>query len=119
MAEESVNSAAMLVGAGEALGFAGVYEGETPDSFLERVEKTVEELDSGEGVVALVDIFGGTPNNTVYRLTQSHNIRIVTGFNLPMLIYAITERMEGMSMDMLVDGLMEAGTTQIKEFGKR
>lgn len=115
---EAVKSAAMLVGHGEKMASEGVLETDTPESFYKRVHKIVEEVDGGDGVIALVDLFGGTPNNTVFQLKREKNVRIITGFNLPMLIYAITERTEKTTQDELVKALMSVGASEIKEFGK-
>lgn len=117
-ASEAVKSAAMLVGHGERLASEGVLESDTPETFFTRVHKIIEQVDDGSGVIALVDLFGGTPNNTVYRLKREKNVRIITGFNLPMLIYAITERTETTTQAELVDALMRVGASEIKEFGK-
>ncbi len=117
-ASEAVKSAAMLVGHGERLASEGVLESDTPETFYTRVHQIIEQVDDGSGVVALVDLFGGTPNNTVYQLKREKNVRIITGFNLPMLIYAITERTEATSQAELVEALMRVGASEIKEFGK-
>ena len=118
MAEEAVKSAAMLVGESDTLASEGVYEGDTPEAFYERVSIAAAGVDDGSGVVALVDLFGGTPNNTVFRLKRERNVRIVTGFNMPMLIYAVTERTPEMTQAEIVEGLLSIGATEIKEFGK-
>lgn len=117
-AGEAVKSAAMLVGHGERLASEGVLEGDTPETFYSRVHQIIEQVDDGGGVIALVDLFGGTPNNTVYQLKREKNVRIITGFNLPMLIYAITERTETTTQAELVEALMRVGASEIKEFGK-
>ncbi len=117
-ASEAVKSAAMLVGHGERLASEGVLEGDTPETFYTRVHRIIEQVDDGSGVIALVDLFGGTPNNTVYQLKREKNVRIITGFNLPMLIYAITERTETTTQAELVEALMRVGASEIKEFGK-
>jgi PTS system mannose-specific IIA component len=115
---EAVKSAAMLVGHGANIAYEGVLGTDTPETFYERVHKIIEQVDDGDGVVALVDLFGGTPNNTVFQLKREKNVRIVTGFNLPMLIFAITERNESMTQAELVDALMKIGVSEIREFGK-
>lgn len=117
-AEEALKSAAMLVGHGERIATEGVHEGDTPESFYQRVQAIAAQVDDGGGIVALVDIFGGTPNNTVYQLKRERNVRIVTGFNLPMLLYAITERTESTTLDELAEGLLKVGASEVKEFGK-
>jgi len=118
LAQELVNTAAMLVGKGENVEFVGINPGDDPEEFYERVVKAAERADTGKGVVALVDIFGGTPNNTVYRASKTRNIRIVTGVNVPMVIYAFTERNNEMTQDELIEGLIRTGRSEISEFGK-
>lgn len=119
LAQELINSAAMLVGEGAQMKHVCLVPGQSPEDFLAKCEEAVTEVDTGEGVVALVDIPGGTPNNTMFRLSKSHNIRIVTGTNLPMVMLAVLERFDGMTADELVDNLMENGKNEIIEFGKR
>lgn len=119
LARELVNSSEMLVGTGEAMDYACVVPGQAPEDFLAECQEKVEKLDSGEGVVALVDIPGGTPNNTMFRLTKTHNVRIVTGVNLAMVMSASMDRYDGMTADEFIDSMIETGTSQIMEFGKR
>ena len=92
---------------------------DVPEDFLALAEEKVNQLDTGDGVVALVDITGGTPNNTMFRLKMTRNMRIVTGVNLPMVMYCVMERYDGMSMDELVEALLENGKQEISEFGVR
>lgn len=118
LAQELVNTAAMLVGKGENVEFVGINPDDNPEEFYDKVVKAADRVDTGKGVVALVDIFGGTPNNTVYRASKTKNIRIVTGVNVPMIIYAVTERTDEMTQDELVEGLIRVGRSEISEFGK-
>ena len=46
----------------------------------------LDTVNSGEGVVVLTDMFGGTPTNLALTLHERDRIEIVTGVNLPMLI---------------------------------
>ncbi len=57
-----------------------------PDELFESATLLVEELDDGDGVLVLTDLYGSTPSNIARRLHASANINIVTGLNLSMLI---------------------------------
>lgn len=57
-----------------------------PDIAVIQAQRLVEELDQGDGVLVLTDIYGSTPSNIACTLLERENIRIVTGLNLPMLI---------------------------------
>ncbi|MAU50789.1 MAG: PTS fructose transporter subunit IIA [Roseovarius sp.] len=43
-------------------------------------------VDTGDGVVVVTDIFGGSPSNLSLRACRPENRRILYGANLPMLI---------------------------------
>jgi PTS system mannose-specific IIA component len=43
-------------------------------------------VDTGDGVVVVTDIFGGSPSNLSMRASRPDNRRILYGANLPMLI---------------------------------
>ena len=43
-------------------------------------------MDSGQGVVLVTDMFGGSPSNLSLPACESPNRRILYGANLPMLI---------------------------------
>jgi PTS system mannose-specific IIA component len=50
--------------------------------------------DQGEGVLILTDMFGGTPSNMSLSFHDEHQVEVVTGMNLPMLIKLATLREE-------------------------
>jgi len=60
------------------------------DANLDRVEegigKLIEQLDEGDGILILTDIFGATPNNVARRFTERGRIAVLAGINLPMLV---------------------------------
>ena len=46
----------------------------------------VAEVDAGDGVVLLTDMFGGTPSNLAISVMDKANVEVIAGINLPMLI---------------------------------
>ena len=68
----------------------------TADDVLEKKEEEARELitslDSGDGVLLLVDVFGATPSNIVRRLCQPGRVLGVAGVNLPMLLRVVCYR---------------------------
>lgn len=57
-----------------------------PDQLLPELKAIIKNIDQGQGVLILTDLFGATPSNIAYDLQKACHIRIVTGLNLPMLI---------------------------------
>jgi PTS system mannose-specific IIA component len=46
----------------------------------------VRAVDSGDGVVILTDMFGGTPSNLAISVIHESRIEVIAGVNLPMLV---------------------------------
>jgi len=52
------------------------------------------EVDAGDGVVLLTDMFGGTPSNLAISVLERANVEVIAGVNLPLLIKLATIRRE-------------------------
>ncbi|TFG93107.1 MAG: PTS sugar transporter subunit IIA [Syntrophobacterales bacterium] len=46
----------------------------------------ITKADSGEGVLIMTDLFGGTPSNISLSFLEENKVEVVTGVNLPMLL---------------------------------
>ena len=56
------------------------------DSQRAEIASRVAEVDSGDGVILLTDMFGGTPSNLAMSMATQPGIEIIGGVNLPMLV---------------------------------
>lgn len=69
-----------------------------PDDDMEvrrnEILAAVETANSGDGVVILTDMFGGTPSNLAISVMQDHNVEVIAGVNLPMLVKLARVRKE-------------------------
>lgn len=72
----------------------GVTIHDDPAAILPQVRTLVEQLDQGDGVLVLTDIFGATPTNISCRLLVPGRVEGISGVNLPMLVRALTYRDE-------------------------
>lgn len=66
----------------------------SPDLVRESVARAINNVDAGEGVLILTDLFGGTPTNISLSFLEDGRVEVVTGLNLPMIIKAINSRTE-------------------------
>jgi len=57
-----------------------------PEKKIAKAKRKVAELNKGEGVLILTDIYGSTPSNIACALCDDENVRVISGINLPMLI---------------------------------
>ena len=64
----------------------GVTSDKDPDAMLDRAHQLAREVDSGDGVLVLTDLFGSTPSNVAWALQRNHHAVVVAGINLPMLL---------------------------------
>lgn len=60
-----------------------------PQQKLAEGQSLVAELDQGEGVLILTDVFGATPSNVAKKLCQPGRVMGVAGLNLPMLLRVV------------------------------
>ncbi len=57
-----------------------------PALMQEQAQAMCRDLDQGDGVLILTDMFGSTPSNIASRLLDGNHSALVTGMNLPMLV---------------------------------
>jgi PTS system mannose-specific IIA component len=94
LAPALAETAETIVGEYPALTAVAVDYGDAPDVTREHIQAAIREVDSGQGVLLLCDMFGGTPSNLSLSLL-SDELEVVTGVNLPMLLKLFTERERG------------------------
>lgn len=86
LAEEFRNAVEHVVGA--QMSFETVSIGADDDMEQRRrdIIGAVGSTDSGNGVIVLTDMFGGTPSNLAISVMEPGRIEVIAGVNLPMLI---------------------------------
>ena len=62
----------------------GIHD--NPDIIKRNLEDIIKNLDQGNGILVLTDMFGSTPSNLACAVSDRDDVRIVSGLNLPMLI---------------------------------
>ena len=76
------------------------------------IAKAVKAVDTGEGVIILSDLFGGTPSNLSISLLDAGKVEVIAGVNLPMLIRLESAR-KNMSVTDAVAAARDAGRKYI------
>lgn len=69
-------------------------------------------VESGDGVVVLTDMFGGTPSNLAISVMEEANIEVIAGVNLPMLVKLASVRSDA-PLAKAVDLAKESGRKYI------
>ncbi len=117
MGEGMRDAAEMIAGPQEQLAVVSVEPGSGGNEILERLSKRVREVDTGGGVLLLTDLFGGTPTNIGCALLGEAAVEVVTGFNLPLLIKALTSRQDAQELRDLARTSSEYGRRHISVAG--
>jgi PTS system ascorbate-specific IIA component len=82
-----LNTAAMILGDIPVdVGTIEVPGDSNPDSVYADASAACTALDKGDGVLVLTDLYGSTPSNIATRLLEEHNVLVLSGLNVPMLV---------------------------------
>ena len=112
LAEELVAAAEHVVGPLENCVAISIGPDDDMERRREDIQKAVSETDSGDGVVILTDMFGGTPSNLSISLLDKGKVEVIAGANLPMMIKLAESRSES-ELDELASAAEQAGKRYI------
>ncbi len=97
LAEELLATAEGIVGHLEQCEAVSVHAGSSMEDARARLAEAVKRADTGDGVLVLTDMFGGTPANLALTFLDE-KLEVVTGVNLPMVLKLATARAESVSL---------------------
>ena len=86
LAEEFVAATEHVVGPQDALRTVCIGPDDDMDLRKAEISAAVKDVNQGDGVIILTDMFGGTPSNLALALMEVGKIEVLAGVNLPMLI---------------------------------
>lgn len=86
LAEEFIHAMEHVVGKQAQVEAISIGPDDRMDSRRNDIAAAVTRVETGEGVIILTDMFGGTPSNLAISLLQEGKIEVVAGLNLPMLV---------------------------------
>lgn len=87
-----------------------------PDDDMEQRRQEIvtksADVNTGDGVIVLTDMFGGTPSNLAISIMEKSKIEVIAGVNLPMLIKLASIR-ESHAIDDAAKEAQDAGRKYI------
>ena len=110
LGEEMLQALRLIVPDTPPFQAVGIEPKQSVDEMRSAIARALAAADTGDGVLILTDMFGGTPSNISLSFLEEHRVEVVTGINLPMLIKLAT-----LSEDKPVEEL----ATFVKEYGRR
>jgi PTS system mannose-specific IIA component len=86
LGRELINAAEMIKGRLEGVVFVSVETAHGVEDLKKEITAAIKKVDTGDGVMILTDLFGGTPSNISLSFLREGKVEVVTGVNLPMLL---------------------------------
>ncbi len=86
LAEELRSAMEHVVGAQRHVGTVCIGPEDDIENRRAEIEACIERCDTGDGVVLLTDMFGGTPSNLAISMMERKGVEVIAGVNLPMLV---------------------------------
>ncbi len=117
LGRELLNAAELILGRLDATNAISITQTTESSQLLKMVSKEIKTLDSGQGVLLLTDMFGGTPSNISLSFLKEEMVEVLTGVNLPMVV-EVAQNRERLSLDELGESAQKAGTRGIALAGK-
>ncbi len=112
LAEEMIAATEHVVGAQRNIRAICIGPDDDMEQRRSDIVQAVSEVDDGDGVILLTDMFGGTPSNLAISIMDKPNVEVIAGVNLPMLIKLASSR-ESESLAEAVASAQEAGRKYI------
>jgi PTS system mannose-specific IIA component len=86
LAEELRSAMEHVVGAQRNVSTVCIGPEDDLENRRAEIEACIKRCDTGDGVVLLTDMFGGTPSNLAISMMEQRNVEVIAGVNLPMLV---------------------------------
>ncbi len=112
LGQELVAAAEMIVGDVPYIQAVSIGWHDDVNDAQKDIEKRIAEVENGQGVLILTDMFGGTPSNIAFSFHDPGKVDVVTGVNLPMII-KIAGQKEGDTLDSLARIVRDQGRSSI------
>lgn len=114
LAEGLIDAVQMIVGPQKQLEAVALLETETVEDLMEKIQKLIDQVNAGDGILIFADLPGASPFNASARIAMNaEKIRVIGGANLPMLAEVLVSR-DGSSLDELEDLALTSGKKGIK-----
>lgn len=92
IAREMVSVTKLILQEAEGLVSVAINSDASVDANRQKIASAIAEVDKGDGVLLLSDMFGGTPSNLCLSFLGKPDLEVISGLNLPMLIKLAGDR---------------------------
>lgn len=114
VARELVSAALRIMGEQVRLRAVCIGWDEEVASARRKIEESASQIDAGDGVLILTDMFGGTASNLSLTMIEPGRVELVTGVNLSMLLKLGSAACARMSLAEIADAVCARGRESIQ-----
>ncbi|OPX20569.1 MAG: PTS fructose transporter subunit IIA [Desulfobacca sp. 4484_104] len=86
LAEALLSTCELILGYMEGVQAVSLEPDDPPEDSRQQIANAIAQLNNGDGVIIITDMFGGTPSNLSLSFLKNGQVEVVTGVNLPMLM---------------------------------
>jgi len=101
ISKEFVVALEHIVGKQEDIEAISIFPGDNVEKRRKEIINAIKKVDTGNGVIILTDMFGGTPSNLAISVMEEKKVEVIAGVNLPMLIKMTSLRKDHSLKDLI------------------
>jgi len=118
LAQELLETTEFIVGKVEDIMAISIDPSKDVKRLKASIAKAIRQVDHGDGVIILTDMFGGTPSNMTLAFLEEGKVDVITGMNLPMLIRLCQCRSSGETLEEVAHEVVQYGKKSINHASK-
>jgi PTS system mannose-specific IIA component len=112
MGKQLIATAEYVVGKIEGIAAVSISCGTNAFEARRTISQAMKQVDQGDGVLLLTDLFGGSPCNIAFSFLNNEKVEVVTGVNLPMILTFWNKRTNA-ALEELAKYVQQSGTRGI------
>jgi len=115
LAHELLQTTVFIVGKAEQMKAISIDPAKEVEELQSEIRTAIREMNTGDGVLVLTDMFGGTPANMTLAFLEENKVEVITGVNLPMLIKLSQCRDNNRSLHEVADLVVDYGRKSVNQ----
>ncbi len=112
IAQEMVSVTRKIIPDAMSLNSVAIDSNESVEVNRQKIAAAIKDVDTGDGVFLLSDMFGGTPSNLCLSFLGTPKLEVISGINLPMLIKLAGDN-KRQSFEQMVEFIRDYGRKNI------
>ncbi len=118
LAQGIVDAAELITGPAHQVQTLSLRREDNVNDLNDAFVAALEQVDTGDGVLVLTDLMGGSPCNVASMNLRDKDYQLLTGVNLPMFIEALASREDGCSAADLAKACRDSATDGVKHINE-